>query len=1183
MKTEKSQASGVPRPSAPAATAPRGKLTAPSGYPAGGVRLLLRLTMCLLVLVAAIAQARSVTITPNNASIGLGKTVQFSAGSATGVVWSVAGKVGGNATSGTITSGGLYTAPSTMPGQNPVQVTATVSGASASVYVDLLGAGPTISSVSPNPLKVGSYTVTIAGSGFLPGATVANLSNGVSIQLQTSSVGANQVVAVGYQGAAPNATFTVRNPGSEPSNAITVPVVSSGGGTYKLTVVNGSGSGTYAAGASIAIAANAPPSGQSFVNWTGATVQNPNAATTTLTMPASNVTVTANYTGPATYALTVNNGSGSGSYAAGTVVTIAANAPPANNVFAGWTGATVADPTSATTTLTMPAQSVAVTASYKTAPQIPFPVTTHPRLWITPRDLPRLRSWAVASNPVYGQGIAVQLQNAINIYNTQFFPGGVQNLNWPDPGDSQGYVGYLTEQYAFVFAFNSLIDPNPTNRIKYAQYARNLIMVAMNEAAKGALSGAPFRDPLFATYNRANGSGEQWPLVVDWIYSATDQNGNPILTASDKLTIRNVFLQWAKACLGASTTGGDSPQPEGVTNSWQLLPGKQAYRFASNNYYLGHARLLTMMALAIDPSDDPLLDSTQPASTLGNTLRSYILDANGAWLYQMYAMMGDPAGVASDYGLGGAGTGLGLASGGLPPEGMLYGHSFSFVLGQLLALQTAGFNDPTLSGPQIHLIGSPVWDRFVQGFLSSLTPTAATPPSETWLGPVYQYVSYGDLLRLYLTPDFMQPFALLALLEQQQGLNGHADAARWVTTQAVQGSLTNMMGNITRPWSTTESALYFLLLDPTASYGADPRPAYPTVFVDPGAGRIVAHSDWTSKGTMFAYRASWESINHQDGDGGQFDFFRHGEWLTKEMSNYDNNAVGLTTYYHNTLGIQNWCSNGTPNLQWWEAGEWANGSQWMIGENAGDPKTVTSSGPGYVFASSDLTNLYNRPNQWTPSMALMDVTQATRSILWLNNDDVVIYDRATTNHSGLFKTFNLSLQNAPALQGAVATETLASGQSLYVQTLLPQSPTLSAKYVASNLSPIAELEPTRYVLTVQDASNPADVRFLHVLQGADAGVAMVPATYATSTSGALFDGAVFGGTAVFFPHSATAPIGTTTFALPSSVHTLIVTGLTPGASYTLTTQAGPTGPIVTLTPGGTGVTADSAGLVRASL
>ena len=57
---------------------------------------------------------------------------------------------------------------------------------------------------------------------------------------------------------------------------------------------------------------------------------------------------------------------------------------------------------------------------------------------------------------------------------------------------------------------------------------------------------------------------------------------------------------------------------------------------------------------------------------------------------------------------------------------------------------------------------------------------------------------------------------------------------------------------------------------------------------------------------MFDYKATWTSINHQDNTGGQFELFRKGEWLTKEMSNYDNNEQGLTTVYHNTLALENW-------------------------------------------------------------------------------------------------------------------------------------------------------------------------------------------------------------------------------------------------------------------------------------
>ena len=36
---------------------------------------------------------------------------------------------------------------------------------------------------------------------------------------------------------------------------------------------------------------------------------------------------------------------------------------------------------------------------------IAAPSQTHPRLWMTTDDMPRLRSWAVASNPLYQDGL----------------------------------------------------------------------------------------------------------------------------------------------------------------------------------------------------------------------------------------------------------------------------------------------------------------------------------------------------------------------------------------------------------------------------------------------------------------------------------------------------------------------------------------------------------------------------------------------------------------------------------------------------------------------------------------------------------------------------------------------------------------------------------------------------------
>src|SRR6185295_1854874 len=85
--------------------------------------------------------------------------------------------------------------------------------------------------------------------------------------------------------------------------------------------------------------------------------------------------------------------------------------------------------------------------------------------------------------------------------------------------------------------------------------------------------------------------------------------------------------------------------------------------------------------------------------------------------YQQYAMYTDGQVAAAVLSV--PPTGLGMASGGLSVEGFLYGESLGNLHQALLALHTAGYDDPTLAGPQSALIQSPYWDRFLNGFLHS--------------------------------------------------------------------------------------------------------------------------------------------------------------------------------------------------------------------------------------------------------------------------------------------------------------------------------------------------------------------------------------------------------------------------------------------------------------------------------
>lgn len=69
------------------------------------------------------------------------------------------------------------------------------------------------------------------------------------------------------------------------------------------------------------------------------------------------------------YALTVNNGNGSGNFGAGSILTLAASSAPSGSAFSHWSGGTVASPSSPTTSFIMPTSNATVTAVFTNFPQ----------------------------------------------------------------------------------------------------------------------------------------------------------------------------------------------------------------------------------------------------------------------------------------------------------------------------------------------------------------------------------------------------------------------------------------------------------------------------------------------------------------------------------------------------------------------------------------------------------------------------------------------------------------------------------------------------------------------------------------------------------------------------------------------------------------------------------------------
>lgn len=188
-----------------------------------------------------------------------------------------------------------------------------------------------------------------------------------------------QLPSITPNGTFPTYTLTVNT--SNPASGVPITVsyadlTGATGGTATFTR-------SYSAGTSVVLTAPATAGGNNFTSWTGCTSVSTVNCTVTV---ASNVAVTATYTPPPNYILTVastnpasgvaitasptdNNGATNGTtsftrtYVTGTPVVLTAPATAGGNNFSSWTGCTTASTTTCNVTLT---SSRTVTANYVT-------------------------------------------------------------------------------------------------------------------------------------------------------------------------------------------------------------------------------------------------------------------------------------------------------------------------------------------------------------------------------------------------------------------------------------------------------------------------------------------------------------------------------------------------------------------------------------------------------------------------------------------------------------------------------------------------------------------------------------------------------------------------------------------------------------------------------------------------
>jgi hypothetical protein len=190
-----------------------------SQMPASKSRRICRFVAFLVFLLCAsgVASAASkLTVAPAAATVPLGGTLQLKAEidevASTKILWKITPQAGVPSTGlGSVTSAGLYTAPSSLPPRQSLAIQATSQAypnLRATVTIDVVNPKPTVTRSTPAPLPVGYSLLTITGTNFVSGATI----NFGGVPLVTDFISSTQLAAIVHAPSSGTYVASVTNP-----------------------------------------------------------------------------------------------------------------------------------------------------------------------------------------------------------------------------------------------------------------------------------------------------------------------------------------------------------------------------------------------------------------------------------------------------------------------------------------------------------------------------------------------------------------------------------------------------------------------------------------------------------------------------------------------------------------------------------------------------------------------------------------------------------------------------------------------------------------------------------------------------------------------------------------------------------------------------------------------------------
>jgi hypothetical protein len=704
------------------------------------------------------------------------------------------------------------------------------------------------------------------------------------------------------------------------------------------------------------------------------------------------------------------------------------------------------------------------------------PVSSQPHLLITSSMLSTLQARAVSGNQQY----QAEKTQAIAEYNT--LTAAPISWSWTATGGSglpatAQYTPYQMQD-AMDFAYMALVDPSDST-YNWKSYAHDVYLYNIANVTNGNIYMGPG--------NEWSDTALPYAVTGNWLLGAPGLT----LTTGEQNTMRAfmayflpLMIQYGNGTVLVSSLPVNSSQQFNTGGLYDLA----GQRGMGNNYTFSRDLLLVALPLtfADNTTADPPLTNTCSATRYqicpdysAGSLHAYYYWWAGSYLLKTWAHLDDPNIVLNAYNTAYPSGGFSAVPtcsytdgnkyycfsdgrNGESSEGSWYGYSRWRLVDALAMMHTAGEDSPATFGPQVSLEWSSYFDQQLVADRYFLTGFGANGQAAS---PGYNFLATGDSNTYVRSPNDMTTEANLWMLDSYSGRTDRTNAEWWLAVNTAFGGPSGTSGGCTSYCGFNSSLgnafgddLPIPLMiatatnDLTVSPPSDPGAGYPTDVFNPSYNQ---HQELRSgysaaSDTIVSVYGNNSHINHEYNLQGDFDVYSNGEYISKGRTVFDNyNTVMAQPILRNGATYTNYLSSGTgcpfPDSFYYAPSVY--GGQW-IQEQQQVPYTAAthSEQTAYSFFSQSTAGSYNGCFDSGTTPDYLDVTSATRDILYLRAaNQVLYYDRSVTGHSADKSVFQ-NTTGAPTLTSGVAHWLTRSGnQKANFTSLLPASPTVSTQ------------------------------------------------------------------------------------------------------------------------------------------